>query len=92
MTWFLYIAMGRDGSLYTGISTDPERRIREHNSSKRGSKWARGRRPVCLVSCYAAGETRSEAQKEEARVKRLPRAERKDMVLFRGIVPRGQRS
>lgn len=52
-TWYVYIVEGRSGALYTGITLDLDRRVKEHNTSKRGSKWARGERPVRLVWNYA---------------------------------------
>jgi putative endonuclease len=62
--------MGRDGQLYCGISTDPERRVREHNTSRKGSKWARSHRPLSLVYEEYAG-SKSAALKRERAIKRL---------------------
>lgn len=74
--WFVYIVECSDGTLYTGITTDLERRIEEHNGS--GAKYTRGRGPVKLV--YSAEmKDRSEASKEEYRIKKLTRAEKKSM-------------
>jgi len=64
-----------DNSLYTGITTDLERRVKEHNSSKLGAKYTRARRPVKLVYSKEF-ETRSEALIEEARIKKLARVEK----------------
>ena len=47
--WSVYVVECVDSSLYTGVSTDVGRRITEHNTSKRGSKYTRSRRPVKLV-------------------------------------------
>ncbi|KKT72531.1 MAG: Endo/excinuclease amino terminal domain protein, partial [Microgenomates group bacterium GW2011_GWA2_44_7] len=45
--WFLYIVRGKDGSLYTGITTDLDRRVLEHNTSNAlGAKSLRAKRPV----------------------------------------------
>ena len=70
--WYVYLARCRDGTLYSGATTDPERRIAVHNSG-RGAAYTRSRRPVELVYIEAA-DTRSAALKREAAIKRLPRA------------------
>ena len=46
--WFVYILECADGSLYTGITTDLERRVSEHNEGKLGARYTRARRPVKL--------------------------------------------
>jgi putative endonuclease len=66
----LYILRCADGTLYTGITTYVPRRVREHNHSALGAKYTRGRRPVELV-CVREFQSRSEACREEARVKQL---------------------
>ena len=72
--WYVYILRCADGTLYTGVTTDTERRTNEHNQSNRlGAKYTRVRRPVSLVyreSC----DSRSDACKREAQIKALPRA------------------
>jgi putative endonuclease len=68
---FVYIAACRDGSLYTGYTTDPIRRIEEHNSG-RGSRYTRTRRPVRLAYLEEM-ETRAEALRREIQVKGLSR-------------------
>lgn len=73
--YYLYILKCADDSLYTGITTDLERRVEEHNSSKAGAKYTKCRRPV--ESVYSKKfSTRSEASKEEARIKALSREEK----------------
>ena len=62
-------------TLYTGVTTDVRRRVNEHNSSKKGSKYTRSRRPVRLVHTEQF-ECRSTAQKRESRIKRLSRKEK----------------
>jgi putative endonuclease len=70
--WTVYVLRCRTGELYTGCTTDMERRLREHNSG-RGARFTRGRRPVTLV--YREGaETRAEALRRELAIKRLSRA------------------
>ncbi|TNE47313.1 MAG: GIY-YIG nuclease family protein [Deltaproteobacteria bacterium] len=73
--WFLYVLECADQSLYTGITTDVERRVEEHNSSPKGAKYTRARRPVRLVY-VAEYPNRSEATKEERAFKRLRRREK----------------
>ncbi len=73
--WHIYIAKCADGTLYTGITTDIERRMREHNSDTVGAKYTRARRPLTLVYTEDC-ETRSEASKREACIKKLSRSEK----------------
>jgi len=73
--WFLYIVMCSDESLYTGITTDIDRRLYEHNYTKKGAKYTRARRPVRLMYC-ATYETRSIAAKAESNIKKLNRADK----------------
>lgn len=77
--YFVYILKCSDESLYTGITTDVERRVREHNNSKLGARYTRARRPVKLI--YSKGFTdRSEASKEEARIKKLSKKEKLEII------------
>jgi putative endonuclease len=74
--WFLYVLLCADGTLYAGITTDFERRIRQHNGELAGgAKYTRARRPVTLwaVKSY---DDRSSASKAEYRFKKLSRAEK----------------
>ena len=72
--WHVYILRCADGSLYTGVATDLERRLHEHNHNDAlGARYTRARRPVVLVYSEPA-ESRSAACKREAVIKRLPRA------------------
>ena len=69
MKWYLYIVECKDGSLYTGISTDIQRRIWEHNTSdKLGSKSLRGKRPVKMVYSEEYN-TQSDARQRETSIK-----------------------
>lgn len=77
--WHVYIVRCADDSLYTGITTDVERRVLEHNQSPRGAGYTRGRRPVSLVFRQAA-TTRSEASRLEWRIKRLTRGEKAALI------------
>lgn len=86
MTFSVYIVRCADGTLYTGVALDVPRRIDEHNGltptgtrSKRGARYTSARRPVTLLYT-AAFENRAAAQKEEARLKRLTRQEKLDLI------------
>jgi putative endonuclease len=69
--WSVYIIRCREGSLYTGIATDVERRFEEHVSQgPKAAKYLRGRLPLEIVYRKEIG-SRSEASKEEMRIKRM---------------------
>jgi putative endonuclease len=73
--YFVYILECSDQTFYTGITTNLDRRIKEHNNSKLGAKYTKAHRPVKLI--YSKNfENRSEASIEEARIKKLSRAEK----------------
>ena len=79
MKWHVYILRCSDGSLYTGVTTDLQRRIREHNETSRGAKYTRSRRPVTL--CYSQEfPDRSSAQSEECRIKKLKRSLKLELI------------
>lgn len=80
----LYIVECADKTLYTGIAVDVEKRIGEHNMSPRGAKYTRARRPVKLVYSRRF-RTRSRASIEEARIKKLSRVEKLNLIK-KGIV------
>ena len=65
--------------MYTGIATDLVRRVKEHNTSKLGAKYTRGRRPVKLVYSKKF-RNRSLASKAEAKMKMLSRKEKLELV------------
>ena len=69
--WQIYIIECRDGSLYTGITIDLEKRLAAHNAGK-GAKYTTSRRPVRLVYREGAAN-RSEASKRENAIKKLNR-------------------
>lgn len=73
--YFVYGLRCEDGTVYTGITTDLERRVKEHNTSKLGAKYTRTRRPVKLIYSKKF-ESRSEALVEEARIKKMSRSEK----------------
>ncbi len=70
--WSVYIIKCSDGSLYTGCTTDIERRLAEHNHGAAGARYTRTRRPVTLVASISVAN-RSDAQSVEAAIKRLRR-------------------
>ena len=72
--WKLYILRCGDGTLYTGITTDVEKRFEAHSSGK-GAKYTRGRGPVEVVYTEVL-ESYSAALKREAAIKRLKRPEK----------------
>jgi len=74
--WWLYMIRCADDSLYTGIATDVRRRFDEHQSQgPRAARYLRGRGPLQLVFSIPMSD-RSEAQRLEYRIKRLPRTEK----------------
>lgn len=78
MSHYVYVLKCADGSLYTGYTTDLERRIGEHNDGA-GAKYTRGRTPVELVYTERF-ESRSAAMSREYAIKRLSRAEKEALV------------
>lgn len=80
--YYLYILQCADKTLYTGITTHVDRRMKEHNTSKLGAKYTRARRPVQLVYSKRF-VNRSEAQKEESRIKELSREEKLQLLIVR---------
>ena len=76
--WYLYILRCGDGTLYTGITTDVERRLEAHRQG-RGAKYTRGRGPLELAYQEKCG-THSEALKREYAIKQLTREEKEDLI------------
>ena len=77
-TWKLYILRCADGSLYTGITTDVEKRLETHRSGK-GAKYTRGRGPLELVYSEECGD-HSAALKREHEIKKLSRQEKEKLL------------
>lgn len=73
--YFVYILECRDKTLYTGIATNIERRVLEHNESSKGAKYTKVRRPVKLVYSKIFKD-RSTASREEMRIKKFSRQEK----------------
>lgn len=83
VSWWVYIVRCADDSLYTGIATDVDRRIAQHNEGK-GARYTRGRRPVTLV--YRESQpSRGAALSREAKVKSLTRTAKETLIRDGGI-------
>ena len=76
---FVYMVECRDGSLYTGWTTDAEQRVRTHNSGH-GAKYTRSRRPVTLVYLEKL-EAKEDALKREAAIKKMKRPQKLELLL-----------
>ena len=76
---FVYIAECRDGTYYTGYTSNLEKRIEEHNDGKRGARYLRGKSPVKLVWCREYRYFKN-AMKAEVRIKKLTRAEKQELI------------
>lgn len=78
--WYVYIVRCADETLYTGVATDPVRRVNEHNQDDRlGARYTRARRPVQLVySEVCTG--RSQAQQREYAIRKLSRVQKEALV------------
>lgn len=77
-TWYLYILRCADATLYTGITTDVEKRLEAHRTGK-GAKYTRGRAPLELVYRETCG-SHSEALKRELEIKKLSRQEKQNLI------------
>ena len=77
--WSVYIILASDNSLYTGITTDIERRWYQHCGTARGARYFRGRKPQQLV--YLEGDhDRSSASRREAAIKKLTRPQKLSLL------------
>ncbi len=76
--WYLYLVRCGDGSLYTGVTTDVERRFKTHQEDQ-GAKYLRGRGPLALVYKEKIGAKRL-AFKAEHAVKRWPKSKKEKLV------------
>lgn len=77
--WWVYMVRCSDGTLYTGITNDLERRIRAHNSARDGARYTRSRRPVTLVYAEDTG-SKSAASRLEYQIKKMPRSKKKRLI------------
>lgn len=77
--WSVYIIEASDGSFYTGITTDLQRRFSEHLSGKKGAKYFNGKTPIRILF-NENNHDRSSASKQEARIKSMTRAQKKTLI------------
>ncbi len=77
--YFIYILRCADDTLYTGITTDVERRFAEHSGKPVGAKYTASHTPVRIEAVWQA-ENRSSASKAEYYVKKLPRAKKEALI------------
>ena len=77
-TWYLYILRCRDGTLYTGITIDVEKRFEAHCSGK-GAKYTRGRGPLELVYRETC-QNHSQALKREWEIKAMSREKKQELI------------
>lgn len=78
MAWYTYMLQCKDGSLYTGVTTDLTRRLNQHNEGT-GAKYTAARRPVTIVWSELADDE-SSAKRREAAIKQLPRNEKLKLI------------
>ena len=76
--WHLYMIRLENGHIYTGITTDIDRRFAEHQSGK-GAKYLRGKGKMTLVFKDKIGN-HSSALKMEARIKKMPKSEKERLI------------
>lgn len=78
MVWYVYILRCGDGTFYTGITDDVERRLTAHRSGK-GAKYTRGRGPLELAYTEELPD-KSSALKREIAIKRMPRQKKLELI------------
>ncbi|MBI2414592.1 GIY-YIG nuclease family protein [candidate division WWE3 bacterium] len=83
MNYFVYILKCNDGTYYCGYTTNLEKRIKSHNTSKIGARYTLGRRPVSL-EYFETYQTLSDALKREHVIKRLTRIEKESLITKSG--------
>ena len=76
--YYVYIVKCSDGTLYTGYTTEIERRIEEHNLGQ-GARYTRGRTPVTLMH-QETFSSKSKAMKREYAIKSLSRQEKQELI------------
>ena len=83
MTYYVYMMRCSDNSLYSGITTDLERRFREHtNKEGKGAKYTRAKEVVAIACAWVTDSGRSDASKLEAKLKKLPKEKKEILCEF----------
>lgn len=78
--YYVYVVQCADSTLYTGIATELERRVKEHNESDKGAKYTRVRRPVTLVYSETYPDRSSASKREYEIKKKMSRAEKLKLI------------
>ena len=76
---YTYIVECADGKLYTGWTTNVQKRVKAHNEEKSGAKYTKAKRPVKLVY-YEGYETKEEAMRREYAIKQLTRKQKLELI------------
>lgn len=76
---YTYIVECADGTLYTGWTTNVQKRVKAHNEEKSGAKYTKAKRPVKLVY-YEGYETKEEAMRREHAIKQLTRKQKLELI------------
>lgn len=79
MAYFVYMLRCGDGSIYTGITTDPERRLKEHKGGGKGAKYTAAHRPLGYEAIWSAAD-RASASSLECRIKKLTKAQKERLA------------
>lgn len=79
MEYFVYILECRDKTLYCGFTNNMEKRLIDHNTTEKGAKYTRVRRPVKL-RYFEKFNNRSDAQKREFQIKKLTRSQKLELI------------
>ncbi len=78
--YYVYILRCSDNSLYTGITTDVERRFKEHCSGYKGAKYTKSRKPLKIEAVFEV-DTKSNALKLEIQIKKLTKPKKEALIL-----------
>lgn len=79
MGWYVYMIRASDDSLYTGVTTDVQRRFDEHCGPDKGARFFRGRKPLEVVYTETHSD-RSSALRRESEIKKLSRSEKIELL------------
>lgn len=77
--WYVYLLRCSDDTFYTGITTDLQRRVNEHNTSTSGAAYTRGRRPVKLIYTEKC-DSRAAATRREYQIRKLRRKQKEELI------------